>query len=118
VVSPPSKCPRCGTQIKNRHNVPVLGWLVLRGKCASCGLPISPRYPVVEGATGVLFLAVALGLGLRGQLWLVPPALLIVAIALVTGFVGYDRMPLPKRTILVSVAIVGLWVVVGTVVKG
>src|SRR6476659_4531270 len=55
VVRPPSACPRCGTPIRNRHNVPVLGWLVLRGRCYDCSLPISPRYPVVEAATGLLF---------------------------------------------------------------
>lgn len=117
VVSPPSKCPRCGTQIKNRHNVPVIGWLVLRGKCASCGLPISPRYPIVEGITGVLFFAVTLALTLGGALWLVPPALLAVAIGLVAAFVAYDRLPLPERTIGVSIAIVAVWVAAGSFVR-
>ena len=55
VVSPPSACPRCGTTIRNRHNVPVLGWLLLRGRCYDCDQPISARYPVVEGLTGLLF---------------------------------------------------------------
>src|SRR4051794_2087617 len=48
VVSPPSHCPRCKTPIRARDNVPVLGWLLLRGRCRSCGLPISIRYPLVE----------------------------------------------------------------------
>ena len=60
IVSPPSRCPRCGNQIRNRHNVPVLGWLVLRGKCYDCGLPISPRYPVVELVTGLAFAGMGL----------------------------------------------------------
>lgn len=118
VVSPPSRCPRCGTEIQARHNVPVIGWLVLRGRCASCGLPISPRYPLVEGATGVLFFGVTLGLALGGVLWLVPPALLVVAIGLVAGLVAYDRLPQPKRTIGVCAAIVALWVVVGGLLSG
>ncbi|MDN4473351.1 prepilin peptidase [Demequina zhanjiangensis] len=55
IVSPPSACPACGARIRARHNVPVVGWLVLRGRCADCGEPISPRYPIIEGLVGVLF---------------------------------------------------------------
>ena len=55
VVSPPSACPSCGEPIRARHNVPVLGWLVLRGRCHDCGSPISARYPLMEAGTGVLF---------------------------------------------------------------
>ena len=60
VVSPPSHCPNCGAGIRARDNVPVLGWLVLRGKCRDCGEPISPRYPLVEAATAVALVLVAL----------------------------------------------------------
>ena len=55
VVRPPSACPRCGEPIRARHNVPVLGWLILRGRCYDCGSRISVRYPLVELGTGVLF---------------------------------------------------------------
>lgn len=54
--SPPSSCPRCGNQIAWYHNVPVLGWIVLGGRCASCRAPISIRYPLVEATTAALFL--------------------------------------------------------------
>ena len=54
-----SRCPSCDAAIKPWHNVPVLGWLVLRGRCASCGEPISARYPIVEAITGALFALVA-----------------------------------------------------------
>jgi len=57
IVSPGSRCPRCLTPIKPYDNVPVLGWLWLRGKCRSCSLPISPMYPLIEFATGLLFVA-------------------------------------------------------------
>jgi leader peptidase (prepilin peptidase)/N-methyltransferase len=56
--TPRSACPKCGTSIKAWHNVPVFGWLLLRGRCAACGAPISRRYPVVELATAVLSAAV------------------------------------------------------------
>jgi len=59
VVAPRSRCPGCGTPIAARDNVPVLSWLLLRGRCRSCREPISPRYPLVEALVGALFLAAA-----------------------------------------------------------
>lgn len=59
VVRPPSACPHCGVEIRARHNVPVVGWLVLRGRCHTCTEPISARYPLVEAATGLLFAVAA-----------------------------------------------------------
>ena len=58
VVLPPSHCPRCGTQLQWFENVPVLGWLGLRGRCRHCGAPISPRYPLVELLSAGLWVAV------------------------------------------------------------
>lgn len=55
VVRPPSRCPGCGTAISPRDNVPVVGWLLLRGRCRSCREPISIQYPLVELATGVIW---------------------------------------------------------------
>ena len=55
VVHPPSACPCCGRGIRPWHNIPVLGWLLLRGRCADCATPISPRYPLVEAACGALW---------------------------------------------------------------
>lgn len=53
-----SRCPHCDTAIKPWYNVPVLGWIALRGRCANCKAPISPRYPIVEALTGLGFAAV------------------------------------------------------------
>ncbi|MGB2626616.1 MAG: prepilin peptidase [Candidatus Acidiferrum sp.] len=55
VVSPASRCPRCKAPIKPYDNVPILGWLWLRGKCRNCALPISPMYPIIEFLTGAVF---------------------------------------------------------------
>ncbi|WP_354697455.1 Prepilin peptidase PppA [Paraconexibacter sp. AEG42_29] len=55
---PASHCPKCETPIKPYDNIPVLGWLQLRGKCRSCKAPISPRYPLIEAATGALYVLV------------------------------------------------------------
>lgn len=59
LISPPSHCPKCDTPIRWYDNLPVLGWLLLRGRCRSCGESISWRYPAVELATGLLFGLVA-----------------------------------------------------------
>jgi leader peptidase (prepilin peptidase) / N-methyltransferase len=61
LVRPRSRCPRCGHGIRPWHNVPVLGWILLRGRCVDCGLSISPRYPLVELAGGGLLLLAATG---------------------------------------------------------
>jgi leader peptidase (prepilin peptidase)/N-methyltransferase len=54
LITPASHCPRCGTPVKPYDNIPILSWLLLRGRCRSCGEPISSRYPLVEALTGVL----------------------------------------------------------------
>ncbi|WP_309069256.1 prepilin peptidase [Microbacterium sp.] len=63
VVAPASACPKCGHAIRPYDNVPVLSWLLLRGKCRDCGARISPRYPIVEAITGALFVLVAVTMG-------------------------------------------------------
>ena len=63
VVTPRSACPHCGSPIPLYHNIPVLSWLILKGKCRSCKHPISPRYLLVELLMGVLFLACYLHFG-------------------------------------------------------
>jgi leader peptidase (prepilin peptidase)/N-methyltransferase len=80
IVAPASRCPRCQTPINWYDNVPVFGWLWLRGKCRSCGLAISPMYPLVELATGLLFVACYLEFGLTQTAvkWLFFTCLLIV----------------------------------------
>src|SRR4051794_26009876 len=55
VVSPRSACPSCGTPIAAYDNIPVLSWIILRGRCRNCGASISPRYAIVELITGVFF---------------------------------------------------------------
>ena len=54
IISPPSSCPNCGERIKPYHNIPILSWIILKGKCANCKSPISIRYPLIELLTGVL----------------------------------------------------------------
>jgi len=63
VVSPRSRCPRCGHEIAWYDNIPVVSWLVLRGKCRGCGLPISPVYPLVELTVALGWLAAVVQFG-------------------------------------------------------
>ena len=80
IVAPGSRCPRCQTLIRWYDNVPVFGWIWLRGKCRTCGLPISPMYPLIELGTGLLFVACYLEFGLTQAAvkWLFFTSLLIV----------------------------------------
>ncbi len=63
IVSPPSACPQCKKEIEPRDNIPVLSYLILRGKCRNCSLPISMKYPITEAITGILFALAALYTG-------------------------------------------------------
>jgi leader peptidase (prepilin peptidase) / N-methyltransferase len=83
VVAPRSFCPECGAQIRWFQNVPVLSYVFLRGKCASCWKPIGWRYPAVELATGALFArtVAVYGVSLAALKWLVFEAILIVLFA-------------------------------------
>ena len=58
ISSPPSHCPRCKKRLLRKDNLPVLGWLMLGGRCRFCRLRISPRYPLIEAANGLLFVLV------------------------------------------------------------
>jgi leader peptidase (prepilin peptidase)/N-methyltransferase len=79
LASPRSRCPACGHQLAWHENIPVLGWLRLKGRCSACGTRISPRYPIVELATGLLFLACGLHFGptAAALVWCAAAALLV-----------------------------------------
>jgi leader peptidase (prepilin peptidase)/N-methyltransferase len=70
VVHPASRCPRCRTPIKPYDNIPVLSWLILRGRCRACALPIPVRYPLVELVTALLCVGVVLDHGADRDAWL------------------------------------------------
>jgi leader peptidase (prepilin peptidase)/N-methyltransferase len=107
VVHPPSACPKCGNEIRNRHNVPVLGWLMLRGKCFDCKEPISARYPIVEAVTGVLFGAATAWLLHEDEAWFLPAALYLIALGIVAALIAYDGQKLPTKLVTPSFAV--LW---------
>ncbi|WP_277987707.1 prepilin peptidase [Nocardioides aromaticivorans] len=114
VVHPPSACPKCGHAIRTRHNIPVLGWLVLRGKCFDCGEPISPRYPLVEAGTGVAFALVALRLGADEEgLRLLPAYLAFAGIGIALALIDFDVKRLPDVIVLPSYPVLAALLLVG-----
>jgi leader peptidase (prepilin peptidase)/N-methyltransferase len=82
IVSPGSRCPRCLKPIEPYDNIPVFSWLFLRGKCRNCALPISPMYPLVEFATGLIFVLTyyEYSLSLLTLKWLIFSCLIIVLV--------------------------------------
>ena len=102
ISRPPSHCPACGAAVRPRHNVPVLGWLVLRGRCADCGAGISVRYPAVESATALLFVALAVRLHRLHLLAALPAYLYFAAIGIALSAIDIDLKRLPDRIVLPS----------------
>jgi leader peptidase (prepilin peptidase)/N-methyltransferase len=99
VVSPASACPHCGHRIRSRDNIPVLSWLVLRGRCRDCGEAIAWRYPAVELVTGLLFAGVAAATGLS---WSLPALLYLVGISVALTLIDLDHRRLPDAIVLPS----------------
>jgi len=105
VVHPPSACPSCGHPVRRRDNVPVLSWLLLRGRCRDCRAPISARYPLVEAGTGVLFVLVALRIGFG---WALPAYLYLAAIGMALALIDLDTRRLPDAIVLPSYLVGGV----------
>src|SRR6202035_904131 len=91
---PPSHCPRCDTPIRARDNIPVLGWLALRGRCRSCREPIAIRYPVVEALSALLAVAVVLVKHSPHDLAL---GLTLVAVLIPVALIDLDHRIIPNR---------------------
>lgn len=104
LISPRSSCPGCGTAISPRDNVPVLSWLLLRGRCRSCERSISIRYPLVELLTAAVFLVVVLTRGLNEDLVLTLP---LAAILIAVAGIDLEHRIVPNR-ILAPAALWGV----------
>ena len=115
VVSPPSACPVCGHAIRPRDNVPVLSWLVLRGRCRDCRAPISVRYPLVEVGTAVAFVVVALHFGAS---WTLPAFLYLAAVGIALALIDLDTFRLPDALVLPSYPVVAVLLVLASVNPG
>jgi leader peptidase (prepilin peptidase)/N-methyltransferase len=99
VLRPPSACPGCSTPVRPRDNVPVVSWVLLRGRCRDCGTAISPRYPLVEVACAALFAVMAVRFGLDPVL---PAFLYLAAVGLALALIDVDCKRLPDALTLPS----------------
>jgi leader peptidase (prepilin peptidase)/N-methyltransferase len=96
LVTPGSHCPACDAPVRSFDNVPVVSWLLLRGRCRSCGAGISPRYPAVEALTAVAFAAVVAARGFDDGLWLELP---FVACLIGLAGIDLDHQLLPNKIV-------------------
>ena len=107
VVRPPSACPACSAPVRPRDNVPVVSWVLLRGRCRDCAAPVSRRYPLVELATGLLCAAVVLAKG--------PDEDAVLGLALVLSLVPVSLIDLDFRIIPNVLMLIGTVVAIALV---
>jgi len=104
IVGPRSRCPHCGAQIAAYDNVPVVSWVLLRGRARCCGEPISPRYPLTELTLGALYAATVLVLW--DDPWEVALGLVFVTVLTAVALTDLERRIIPNK-ILVVAAVLG-----------
>jgi len=102
IISPPSRCPGCGAGIRWYQNIPIVSWIVLRGKCATCKTGISIRYPLVEALTGGLFLLVFHTFGIS---WPTLVFWVFMAMLVVITFIDLDHQIIPDVISLPGIVI-------------
>ncbi len=115
VVSPGSACPSCDHPLAWRDNIPLLSWLILRGRCRHCSARISIRYPLVEAATAALFVAATLVIG---ALWVLPAYLWFVGVTVALTLTDLDHKLIPNRILFPSSAIGAVLLGIGAVIDG
>jgi leader peptidase (prepilin peptidase)/N-methyltransferase len=115
VVSPRSRCPRCKAEISARDNIPVVSWLLLRGRCRHCSEPISVRYPLVELSHVALWLAMLWRFGWSPEL---PAYLYFASVGLALAVIDIDTKRLPNPLTLPSYVVIGALLLIPAVVDG
>ncbi|MGO2654706.1 MAG: prepilin peptidase [Pseudoclavibacter sp.] len=126
IVRPPSACPKCGHRIAWYDNIPVFSWLALRGRCRNCHAPISARYPIVEGLTGLAFAAVTwLAIGTRAlpldalhAAALLPALLAFAACGIVLTIIDVEHQLLPNGVVATLTVLTVLGLVNASAIAG
>lgn len=94
IVSPRSRCPTCGAEIRNRDNIPVLSWVLLGGRCRSCRARISARYPLLEVGTAALFAGIG---AVYPAVYLIVMLCLFALVMLAVGAIDLEHRIIPNR---------------------
>lgn len=115
LLRPPSTCPACGERIRPYDNVPLLSWVLLRGRCRHCHAAISLRYPLVELATGLVWLGIVWRYGTS---WTALIEMLASAGLICLAAVDAERLILPKRIVYADLALVATVGVLATAYGG
>jgi leader peptidase (prepilin peptidase)/N-methyltransferase len=102
IISPPSRCPACGRHLRWFDNVPVVSWVLLRGRCGQCRAPISPRYPIIEIVTAVTWLLIV---SLTPPGWLLVSRLILGTALIVLFMIDLEHQLLPNAITLPGIAI-------------
>ena len=119
IVRPGSACPSCGHEIAWYDNIPIVSWLVLRGRCRSCGARISVRYPLVEAGTGAAFALVTAAAYLGAFPFAVLPAVLYwAAIGIALTLIDLDHHRLPNAIVLPSYPVTAMLLLLASVLTG
>lgn len=104
IVKPRSRCPGCGTTIRSYDNIPIVSWILLRGRCRDCGMRISVRYPLVEAVTAALFVLLGLKFGREAALW---PALALAVTLIAAAATDLEQRIIPNR-LMAAAAVLAL----------
>ena len=104
IVAPRSRCPSCGTTLGALDNIPVVSYVVLRGRCRTCRAPISAQYPIVELSTAGLFAGTAARFG---SAWPLPAYVVLAAGLLVLAAIDLEQRKLPKQIVYLVTILVG-----------
>jgi leader peptidase (prepilin peptidase) / N-methyltransferase len=111
IISPRSRCPSCSVQLKEYDNIPVLSWLLLRGRCRNCQAAISSRYLVVELIGGALFAGLAARMGF---VWELPAYVIFLASLLALSCIDLELLVLPKKIIYPTLLLVTLLLILAS----
>jgi leader peptidase (prepilin peptidase)/N-methyltransferase len=111
IVSPPSACPNCGSKIKPWHNIPVLSYILLGGRCAYCGAGISVRYPLIELLNALLYVATLYRFGVRPSdpyIGILPMEQSFLIMALISAFIVVTFIDLEHQIIPDGITLPGI----------
>jgi leader peptidase (prepilin peptidase)/N-methyltransferase len=112
VVSPRSRCPRCGAQIRSRDNIPVLSWILLGGRCRDCGERIPARYPLLELSTAVLMAAPFF---VYESVWVACGVSALLALMPVISVIDIERRIIPNKIVYPALLAFPLYLVIANV---